>query len=86
MNKEDAIAIMQQLSCKLKNVVALEDMVSPYAEFLAHMQPKISEEDFAFLGTIGAMIYLKGSSKYKAILVAEELIHRLRGESETRQQ
>jgi hypothetical protein len=84
MDKEDAIAIMHQLSCKLKNVVAMEDLVSPYAEFLAHMQPKISEEDFAFLGTIGAMIYLEGSDKYNAIVAAEQLLHKVRGASEIR--
>ena len=85
MDKEDAIAIMHQLSCRLKNVVELEDMVSPFAEFLVHMQPKVSEEDFAFLGTIGAMIYLKGSDKYNAIIEAEHLMEKLRRESETKQ-
>ncbi|MDQ9169327.1 hypothetical protein Q8A64_02765 [Oxalobacteraceae bacterium R-40] len=84
MDKTDAIAIMHQLSCKLKNVVALEDLVSPYAEFLVHMQPKVSEEDFAFLGTIGAMIYLEGSDKYKSILEAEQLLEKVRSTSEVR--
>jgi hypothetical protein len=84
MDKTDAIAIMHQLSCKLKNVVALEDLVSPYAEFLVHMQPKVSEEDFAFLGTIGAMIYLEGSDKYNSILEAEQLLEKVRSTSEVR--
>jgi hypothetical protein len=48
------------------------------------MQPKISEEDFAFLGTIGAMIYLEGSDKYNAIIAAEQLLHKIRGASEIR--
>lgn len=82
MDKEEAIAIMHQLSHKLKNVIALEDMVSPYAEFMAHMEPKVSEEDFAFLSTIGAMLYLKGSGKYNSIVQAELLMQKMRGEAE----
>jgi hypothetical protein len=84
MEKEDAVAIMHQLSRKLEHVVALEDMVSPFAEFMVHMRPKITEEDFAFLGAIGAMIYLKGSNQYNSSIEADRLMEKLRRESETR--
>lgn len=84
MEKDDAIAIMHQLSQRLENVVALEDMVSPFAEFMVHMQPKVSEEDFAFLGAIGAMIYLKGSTRYNSSLEVDSLLQRLRRESALR--
>jgi len=84
MEKEDAIAIMHQLSRKLENVVALEDMVSPFAEFMAHVQPKVSEEDFAFLGAIGAMIYLKGSTQYNSSIEVDLLLKKLRRESAVR--
>src|ERR1035437_9259749 len=68
MEKEDAIAVMSHLAGKLEDVLAIEDVVSPYAEFLVHIRTSISEEDFAFLATIGAMIYLKGFREYDACL------------------
>lgn len=83
MEIEDAITIMQQLSRKLENVVALEDMVSPFAEFLVHMQPQLSEEDFAFLGTIGAMIYLEGARTYNSSVQANLVMQKLRRQPET---
>jgi hypothetical protein len=78
MEKEDAVAIMHQLSLRLENVVAIEDMVSPFAEFMVHIRPKVSEEDFAFLGTIGAMIYLGGSDKYHSCIEVDTLMNKLR--------
>lgn len=77
MEKEDAIVLMRHLSGRLEHLIALEDMVSPFAEFMAHMQSKISEEEFAFLGTVGAMIYLRGSSKYDSSVQANLLLQRL---------
>ncbi len=77
MEKEEAIGLMQQLSDRLDNAWALEDLVSPFAEFLAHMQPRVSEEEFAFLGTIGAMIYQRGAVQYNASVEASELLERL---------
>lgn len=78
MEKDEAIAIMHRLSQKLEHVVALEDMVAPFAEFMVHMRPKVSEEDFAFLGAIGAMIYLKGSEQYNSSIEADRIMERLR--------
>lgn len=77
MEKEEAIVLMHHLSDRLDNVLALEDLVSPFAEFMAHMQPKVSEEEFAFLGTVGAIIYQKGSSQYHASLQANSLMQKL---------
>ncbi len=82
METEDAIVIMRHLSDRLDNVLALEDLVSPFAEFMAHMQPKVSEEEFAFLGTIGAIIYQRGSGKYHSSVQAELLMQKLRQGSE----
>lgn len=82
MEKEEAIVLMQHLSDRLENVLALEDLVSPFAEFMAHMEPKVSEEEFAFLGTIGAMIYQRGSSQYNASVQANLLLHKLQHGSE----
>lgn len=81
MEKEDAVTIMRQLSMRLENVVSIEDMVSPFAEFMVHMQPKVSEEDFAFLGAIGAMIYLSGSEKYHSCVEVDSLMNKLRSTS-----
>lgn len=81
MEKEDAIVIMRQLSLRLEHVVSMEDMVSPFAEFLAHIRPQVTEEDFAFLGTIGAMIYLNGSEKYNSCVEADSLMNKLRSTS-----
>jgi hypothetical protein len=81
MEKEDAVAIMRQLSTRLAHVVAMEDMVAPFAEFMAHMRPRLSEEEFAFLGTIGAMIYLSGSEKYHSCVEADALMNKLRSAS-----
>ena len=82
MEKEDAIVLMRQLSDRLNHAWALEDLVSPFAEFMAHMQPKVSEEEFAFLGTVGAMIYQRGSSQYDASVEAERLLRKLQSGSE----
>ncbi len=84
MEKEDAVAIMRQLSLRLEHVVSLEDMVSPFAEFMVHMRPRLSEEDFAFLGTVGAMIYLSGSEKYNSCIEADSLMEKLRSTSKIR--
>ena len=78
MDKEDALAIMSQLATKLEDVLEVEDLVSAFAEFLAHIRPTISEEDFAFLATIGAMIYLKGARKYDSCKETDLLLERLR--------
>ena len=82
MEKEDAIVLMRQLSDRLNTVWVLEDLVSPFAEFMAHMEPKISEEEFAFLGTVGAMIYQRGSSQYDATVQADCLLRKLQRGSE----
>lgn len=81
MEKEDAIVLMRQLSDRLNHTWSLEDLVSPFAEFMAHMQPKVSEEEFAFLGTVGAMLYRRGSSQYDATVEAERLMHKLQSGS-----
>jgi hypothetical protein len=78
MEKDDAIAVMSHLADKLENVLAIEDVVSAFAEFLAHIRTSVSEEDFAFLATIGAMIYLKGCHEYDACVEANQLIERIR--------
>ena len=78
MEKEDAIAVMSHLACKLEDTLAIEDVVSAFAEFLAHIQTNVSEEDFAFLATIGAMIYLKGRREYDSGVEVDRLITRLR--------
>lgn len=78
MEKEDAIAVMSHLADKLEDVLAIEDVVSAFAEFLAHIRSSVSEEDFAFLATIGAMIYLKGCRQYDAIVQTDLLMARLR--------
>jgi hypothetical protein len=82
MEKEEAIVLMRHLSDRLQNVLALEDLVSPFAEFMAHMQPKVSEEEFAFLGTIGAIIYQRGSGQYNASVQANLLLQKLQCGSE----
>jgi len=78
MEKEDAIAVMSHLAGKLDNVLAIEDVVSPFAEFLAHIRSRVSEEDFAFLATIGAMIYRKGFREYNSCVQTHLLIEKLR--------
>lgn len=78
MEKEDAIAVMSHLADKLENVLTIEDVVSPFAEFLAHIRSSISEEDFAFLATIGAMIYLKGFREYDSSVQTNCLMEKLR--------
>jgi hypothetical protein len=78
MEKEDAIAVMKQLANKLGDVLVIEDVVSPFAEFLAHIQTSVSEEDFAFLATIGAMIYQKGHREYDSSVEATQLLEKLR--------
>lgn len=77
MEKQDAISIMRHLAFKLEDVISLDDMVSPFAEFLAHIQPSVSDKDFAFLSTVGAMIYLKGARQYDSGVEAEELMRKL---------
>jgi hypothetical protein len=78
MKKDDAIAIMHHLAGKLENALTVEDLVSPFAEFMAHIQPDVSEEDFAFLATVGAMIYLKGSRHYDSSVQTNILLEKIR--------
>jgi hypothetical protein len=78
MEKEEAIAVMSHLAGKLEDVLTIEDVVSPFAEFLAHIRSSISEEDFAFLATIGAMIYLKGFREYDSSVQTDRLMTKLR--------
>lgn len=78
VEKEDAIEVMSHLAGKLENTLAIEDLVSAYAEFLAHIRTTVSEEDFAFLATIGAMIYQKGSREYTSSVQTDLLMKRLR--------
>ena len=78
MDKEDAIGVMSHLAVKLGDSVAIEDMVSAYAEFLAHIKSSMTEEDFAFLATIGAMIYQKGFREYDSGVQTDLLMTRLR--------
>lgn len=78
MEKEDAIEVMSHLAAKLDDSLALEDLVSAYAEFLAHINPSLTEEDFAFLATIGAMIYKKGHREYDSSVKATLLMDKLR--------
>jgi hypothetical protein len=80
MEKEEAIEMMSHLAGKLEDVLAIEDVVSAFAEFLAHIRSSISEEDFAFLATIGAMIYQKGSREYDSSVQTDLLMKRLRRE------
>jgi len=82
MEKEDAIALMRHLSGRLNHSWALEDLVAPFAEFMAHMESKVSEEEFAFLGTVGAMIYQRGSSQYDASVQTDLLLQKLQHGSE----
>jgi hypothetical protein len=78
MKKDDAIAIMHHLAGKLENVLSVEDLVSPFAEFMAHIQADITEEDFAFLATVGAMIYLKGALHYDSSVQTNMLLEKVR--------
>lgn len=78
MEKEEAIGIMIHLAGKLENAPALEDLVSAFAEFLAHIHPQVCERDFSFLATIGAMIYLKGFRQYDSGLQTDFLMQKLR--------
>lgn len=78
MEKEDAIAMMSHLAGKLEDVMAIEDVVSAFAEFLAHINSSVSEEDFAFLAAIGAMIYQKGCHEYNSSVQTNRLLTRLR--------
>jgi hypothetical protein len=78
MDKEDAIEVMSHLAFKLASSVAIEDMVAAYAEFLAHIRSSVTEEDFAFLATIGAMIYRKGFREYDSCVQTDQLMARLR--------
>lgn len=78
MKKDDAIAIMHHLAAKLEHVIAVEDLVAPYAEFMAHIQADVTEEDFAFLATVGAAIYMKGSRQYDSSVKTEQLLEKVR--------
>jgi hypothetical protein len=78
MEKEDAIAMMHHISDQIDDVVGVEDMVAPFAEFLAHIRSEVSESDFAFLATIGAMIYRKGFHVYDSSMQTDMLMQRLR--------
>jgi hypothetical protein len=78
MKKDEAIAIMHHLATKLEDVVAVEDLVAPYAEFMAHIQADLTEEVFAFLATVGAAIYMKGSRQYDSSVQAELLLEKVR--------
>ena len=78
MEKDDAIVIMSKLASKLEDVLAMEDLVSAFAEFLVHIRPTVSEQDFAFLATVGAMIYRKGGRQYDSSLETVQLMTRLR--------
>ncbi len=78
MEKEEAITVMRHLAVKLEDVMGIEDVVDAFAEFLVHIEACVSEEDFAFLATVGAMIYLKGWREYDACLEANALFERLR--------
>lgn len=83
MEKDDAIIIMSKLAAKLDDVLEMEDLVSAFAEFLVHIRPTVSEQDFAFLATVGAMIYRKGSRRYDSSLETDLLMARLRAISAT---
>ena len=76
--EEDAIEIMHHLANKLQHVLAVEDLVSAFAEFMVHIQDDVSEEDFAFLATVGAMIYLKGADRYNSGVQTHRLMEKLR--------
>ena len=78
MEKDDAIVIMSGLASKLEDVLAMEDLVSAFAEFLAHIRPTVSEQDFAFLATVGAMIYRKGGRQYDSSIETDQLMAQLR--------
>lgn len=78
MDRDDAIVIMSKLSERLNDVLVMEDLVSAFAEFLAHIRPSVSEQDFAFLATVGAMIYRKGSRHYDSSLATDLLMAKLR--------
>lgn len=78
MEKDDAILIMSKLASKLEDVLAMEDLVSAFAEFLVHIRPTVSEQDFAFLATVGAMIYRKGGRQYDSSIETDQLMTRLR--------
>jgi hypothetical protein len=78
MKKDDAIAIMHHLAGKLEHVLTVEDLVSPFAEFMAHIESDVTEEDFAFLATVGAMIYLKGSRHYDSSVQTSLLLEKIR--------
>lgn len=78
MEKDDAIVIMSRLASKLDDVLAMEDLVSAFAEFLVHIRPTASEQDFAFLATVGAMIYRKGGRQYDSSIETDQLMARLR--------
>ena len=79
MDREDALEIMSHLANKLEDVLEVEDLVSAFAEFMAHIKPNVSEEDFAFLATIGAMICQKGHRKYDSCMQTDFLLERVRG-------
>lgn len=76
--EEDAIEIMHHLANKLRDVLAVEDLVSAFAEFMVHIQDNVSEEDFAFLATVGAMIYLKGADQYNSSVQATRILEKFR--------
>jgi|GEM_PF-606797 len=79
MEQEEAIQIMAHLAGRLDRAPAmeLEDMVAAYAEFLAHIQPQLGERDFAFLATVGAMIYRKGFRQYDSGIKTDLLMQKL---------
>lgn len=84
MEKEEAIEIMRQLSARLEPLISIEDMVAPFAEFMVHIRPQVTEEDFAFLSSVGAMIYLNGSKKYHSCVEADFLFSKLRAPSQVK--
>lgn len=81
MEKFDGIIIMSKLASKLEDVLVMEDLVAAFAEFLEHIRPNVSEQDFAFLATVGAMIYRNGARQYDSSLETDVLMKRLRSAS-----
>lgn len=84
MEREEAVEIMRQLSVRLEPLISIEDMVAPFAEFMVHIEPHVKEEDFAFLSSVGAMIYLNGSDKYHSCVEADSLLSKLRTPSKVK--
>ena len=78
MDNAEALDIMRHMASKLEDVIQVEDLVHAFAEFMAQVEPCLSEADFAFIATLGGMIYRKGIDKYAASLETEHLLERLR--------